>query len=154
MGDQVSVAEFNVAYSDARARVRKNAGATLANGQRALADLLGRLPEQNQEWGHRLVAKLGLSATAPPPPGPLFAEALEVEKVAHVSGSREERVAAITDARRKILEIADRASTDKAAHIVGLTRTLDHLEEALEDPFWELSDPSPQPADSPRSPRS
>lgn len=151
MGDQVSVAEFNVAYSDARTRVRQNVGATLASEQRALADLVGHLPEQNQEWGHRLVAKLGLSATAPSPPRPLFAEALEVEKTAHVSGSREERVAAMTEARRKILEIADRAPTEEAAHIVGLTRTLDHLEEALENPFWELGDLPPQPSDSPKS---
>ncbi|WP_328992474.1 hypothetical protein OG394_39440 [Kribbella sp. NBC_01245] len=142
MGEQISVAEFNVAFSDARARVRKNAGATLAEEQRALTDLAGRLAEQkDRDWAHRLVAKLARSATPPPAPGPFLAEAIAVEKTAHVSGSREERIAAIADARRKILEIAGRAPTEEAAHIVGLTRTLDHLEEALDDPFWELGDP-------------
>lgn len=45
----------------------------------------------------------------------------------------------------------DHLGGEEAAHIVCLTRTLDHLEEALENPFWELGYLPPQPSDSPKS---
>lgn len=56
------------------------------------------------------------------------------------SGSREERLAALAEARRRIWEIADRAGDDSVT-IRGLTRGLERSEEILIEGLpW--SDPS------------
>ncbi len=66
-------------------------------------------------------------------------EALRIREAAQAkSGSREEMISALAAARVRIWEIADRAPKSEGARIRGLTRTLDHMQEALGDPFWEI----------------
>jgi hypothetical protein len=55
------------------------------------------------------------------------------------TGTVEEQVAKIADARKKVFEIADRAGAG-GARIRSLTRMLDHREEQLTDPYpWPES---------------
>jgi putative heme iron utilization protein len=69
--------------------------------------------------------------------------ALEIQKAAFAKrGTRDEMITALAAARKEIWEIADSAPDENdGAQIGGLTRMLDHLEEGLNDPFWEVSEP-------------
>jgi hypothetical protein len=68
-------------------------------------------------------------------PDVAYAAALEIiDDPALDTGTVDEQVAKIADARRQVFEVADRAGED-GARIRGLTRMLDRREEQLVDPY-------------------
>lgn len=139
----MDVPEFNLEFNVARTRVQKAGGINAEEEQQRLRELAPRLPEAERAWANRMIERLPELAAPAAPPSPLMLRALEIQKAALAErGSRAEMIAAIAAARKKIWEIADSASDERdGAQIGGLTRMLDHLEESLRDPFWEVPEP-------------
>jgi hypothetical protein len=139
--------EFNQAYRIARARLRTGETSDLEAEQQRLQALVASLPtEHDQQVARSLIATLPEDTAPPPPPSPEMTEALQIQDSAFFAGgTKEERLAVLADARKKIWEIADRAGKDSAS-IRGLTRMLEHKENSLtEDLPWE----DPRPDDLP-----
>lgn len=138
----MEILEFNGKFNNAVRRLRSTGGQGLEEEQARLRELVPRLPTENdRRWAADLVEDLPKHA-APPSRSPLYAEALKIQDAAfHSGGSDDERVAAIVAARRQIWDIADRAPQDESADIRALTRMLEHLEEGLRNPPWEVDSP-------------
>jgi hypothetical protein len=142
----MDVPEFNLEFNVARTRVRKAGGISAEEEQQRLRDLVPQLAEEERAWAIRMIERLPELAAPPAPPSPLMLRALEIQKAAFAKrGTRDEMITALAAARKEIWEIADSAPDENdGAQIGGLTRMLDHLEEGLNDPFWEVPEP---PAD-------
>ncbi|HEY3006081.1 MAG TPA: hypothetical protein VGJ44_27280, partial [Kribbellaceae bacterium] len=142
----VSVPDFNLQLNIAKTVITEVGGNSLAEQQARLRELVPRMAEDEREWATRMIDKLPRITTPPPPPSPQMLEALEIQHAASTTrGTRDEQRAVLEAARKKIWEIADGVADERdSANIAGLTRTLDHLQESLDDPFWEDSLP---PAD-------
>jgi hypothetical protein len=135
--------EFNQAYRIARARLRTGETSDLEAEQQRLQALVASLPtEHDQQVARSLIATLPEDTAPPPPPSPEMTEALQIQDSAFFAGgTKEERLAVLADARKKIWEIADRAGKDSAS-IRGLTRMLEHRENDLAEGLpWD--DPPP-----------
>ncbi len=142
MDEFVSVPEFNLQFNTARTVIEK--GGQLAEQEERLRQLVPLMDEDERAWANDMIEMLPELTAPPPPPSPLMLEAMEISQAAAAKrGTREEMRAEIAAARKKIWEIADRAPKDEGAHIRGITRSLDHLQEALDDPFWELPESPP-----------
>ncbi len=142
----VSVSDFNLQLNIARTVIEEVGGDSLAQEQARLRELVPRMAEEERAWAIDMIDWLPELTAPPPPPTPKMLEALEIQRAASSThGTKEEQRAALRAARKKIWEIADSVADDwESASIAGLTRTLDHLQESLDDPFWEDSLP---PAD-------
>jgi hypothetical protein len=134
----LDIAKFNSAYSDARYRVDEQHG-DIPTEQARLRELIppDTAPE-DAEWANTLIGLLA----EPRPPEPewsaLYHEAGRIAEAAYATeGTTEERIAAFARARREIFEIADRADRDEAPSIRAMTRSMEHLEAGLRNPFWE-----------------
>jgi len=137
--EAVGIPEFNLQFNIAKTVVRQSDGARLVEQQERLRGLVPLMDASEQAWATRLIERLPELTSPPAPPSALMVEALRIREAAQAkSGSREEMISALTAARERIWEIADRAPKGEGARIRGLTRTLDHMEEALGDPFWEV----------------
>ncbi|MFC5261058.1 hypothetical protein ACFPJ1_02955 [Kribbella qitaiheensis] len=141
----LDVAKFNSAFAGARRRVRKEQG-DVAEEQARLRELVpDDASAEDRDWAVGLIESL---AEPPPPPrqwSELYHEAGRVHASAYrVGGTVEEQIAALEEARRKIWEIADRASEDEEADIRAMTRVLEHLEDELRDPTWPHQEPPAQ----------
>jgi hypothetical protein len=148
MDDQtfVSVPDFNLQFNTAKTVIREVGGNSLAEEQERLRKLVPLMAEEEREWATDMIDWLPELTKPQPPPSALMLEAMEVQaKASATRGTSEEMHAAINAARKRIWEIADRAPKSEAAHIRGLTRTLDHFQQSMDDPFWEDSLP---PADA------
>jgi len=143
----VSVPDFNLQFNIAKTVIREVGGDSLAEQQARLRELVPRMAEEEREWAADMIDWLPELTKPKPPPTPKMLEALEIQRAASSThGTKEEQRTALQAARKKIWEIADSVADDwESASIAGLTRTLDHLQESLDDPFWEDSLP---PADS------
>jgi len=82
-------------------------------------DLLPQLEsDEDRRIASNLLLRLPRYAVPPEPPSELMREAVAVERAAYdASGTAEERIAIMADARWKIFEIADRAPADEAPGI-------------------------------------
>ncbi len=141
MDESVSVPEFNLQLDVARDVISASHGESLAQEQERLRELVARMEEKEREWATDVINSLPELTRPSPPPSALMLEAMEIQRQAATRrGSRDEMVAALKDARKRIWAIADNAPDDEGPAIRGLTRTLDHLEDALTDPdsIWEL----------------
>jgi hypothetical protein len=144
----LDLAEFNTAFSRARDKVRNQEGTDVAAEQEKLRALVpDDASEHDRTWTKTLIDRL---ADPPPPPrqwSALYHEAGRIHASAYpADGTVEEQIAAIQVARRKIWDIADRATKDEEAHIRAMTRVLDHFENELRNPTWPL-DASLAPSD-------
>ena len=139
----MDVPEFNLEFNVARTRVRNAGGNSVEEEKQRLRDLVPQLAEEERAWANRMIERLPELAAPPAPPSQLMLKALEIQRAAFAKrGTREEMIAALAAARKEIWEIADSAPDENdGAQIGGLTRMLDHLEEGLNDPFWEVSEP-------------
>jgi hypothetical protein len=139
----MDVPGFNLEFNVARTRISKTGGVNAGEEQQRLRDLVPLLDEEERAWANRMIERLPELATPPPPPSPLMQRALEIQTAAFAErGTRQEMIAALAAARKAIWEIAGSASEEgEEAQIAGLTRMLDHFEEGLNDPFWEVSEP-------------
>lgn len=138
--------EFNDDYTVTRERLRAGKLTDVAAEQQRLLALVPQLVDSNhQQVARNLIAALPDSTAPAAPPSPEMAEALQIQDTAfYAGGTKEEKLAALAAARKKIWEIADRAGED-SAQIRGLTRMLEHRENDLaEDLPWA----DPPPADT------
>jgi hypothetical protein len=138
--------EFNNAYNTAKRRVRREGAEAVEPAQRKLRGLLPQLEsDEDRRIAADLLEGLPAYATPHPPPSELMQEAVAIERAAYeATGTDEERIAIMADARRRIFEIADQAPADEAPSIRGLTRVLEHLEDNLRDPYWPFDGPQPR----------
>lgn len=139
----LDVAEFNSAFSRARDKVRNEQDVDVAAVQAELRALVpDDASEHDQTWTKTLIDRL---AEPPEPPrqwSALYYEAGRVHANAYqASGTVEEQIEAIQEARRKIWEIADRADEEEESDIRAMTRVLEHLENEMRDPTWPSEDP-------------
>jgi hypothetical protein len=144
----LDLAEFNTAFSRARDKVRNEEGTDVAAEQAKLRALVpDDASDHDRSWTRTLIDGL---ADPPRPPrqwSALYHEAGQIHASAYPDGGTvEEQIAAIQEARRKIWEIADRASKDEAPDIRAMTRVLEHYEDELRNPTWPIESP-PAPTD-------
>ncbi|WP_344183706.1 hypothetical protein [Kribbella lupini] len=135
-------AQFNSAYSGARHRVEEQ-HADIPTEQARLRELIPADAEtEDAEWANTLI---GLLAEPRPPErewSRLYHQAGAAAAAAYPrDGSAEEKIAAIEQARREIFAIAARATEEEAPHIQGMTRSLEHIENALRNPNWPADPP-------------
>ena len=134
--------EFNRQYKLSRASLIAAKTTDLDGVQTQLRALADALTGHDQEVAHKLINRLPATvaaAQAPPPaPSPEMLEALRVINESNFDeGSREERLAAYDEARKKIWAIADRAGSD-SSQIRYLTRRFEATELYLEEGYpWE-----------------
>ncbi|GAB3835308.1 hypothetical protein [Kribbella italica] len=141
----LDIAKFNSAYSDARGRVRRE-GSEVEEEQTRLRDLV---PEdasaEHLEWANALIASLAEPAAPPREYSELYHEAAQIQAAAYaIDGTVEEQVEALSTARRRIWEIADRAAPEEAPDIRAMTRSMEHVESGLRDPLWPAEGQSGQ----------
>jgi hypothetical protein len=60
--------------------------------------------------------------------------------IASLAKTVEQQIEALTTARRKIWEIADRADRDEAPDIRAMTRSMEHVEDGLRNPLGPEDD--------------
>jgi hypothetical protein len=141
----MQIRDFNAAHATAKRRIRREGIDAVAPAEAELRALLPQLEsDDDRRLATNLIKRLPGYAVPLPPPSALMLEAKEIERAAYgATGTVEERIATMAEARRKIFEIAERASPEEAPGIQGLTRVLEHLEDSLRDPYW----PEPGPSD-------
>jgi hypothetical protein len=117
----------------------------LAAAQAKLGESAAQLErEVERRSAERLVGTLEAAVRpAPPDQSPEMTEALQLLNTADSkSGTKEERLAALSAARRQIWAIADRAGKD-SEKIRGLSRGLETSENILTDPMpWDQPPPA------------
>lgn len=135
--------EFNAVHATAKQRIRREGADAVAAAESELRALLPQLEsDEDRRLATNLIKRLPGYAVPPAPPSALMQEAREIERAAYeATGTDEERVAIMAEARRKIFEIAKRASPEEAPSIRGLTRVMEHLEDNLRDPYWPMDGP-------------
>lgn len=141
----LDIAVFTSAFSRARHKVETEPGTDVAAEQAKLRALLpDDASDHDRSWTKTLIDRLGDPPEQPRQWSDLYRQAGEVHASAYpVEGTVEEQIAALEAARRKIWEIADRASKEEAPHIRAMTRVLEHIEDELRDPTFRLDDPRP-----------
>jgi hypothetical protein len=132
----MTVVEFNDQVNTSLSRLRHQPGAAVRTEQERLRRLAGHLEsEDDQAWAERMIEELP-GRVDRPPRSAWMAEAQQLESEAVFGGgSVDERIAKLAATRRRILTLAEQAPREEQAAIVGLTRTLEHLEMGLRDPF-------------------
>jgi hypothetical protein len=143
----LDIAEFNSAFSRARHRIRTEPTTDISAEQAKLRLLVpDDASDHDRSWTQTLIDRL---AEPPEPPrqwSDLYYEAGDIHASAYRTGdSVDDQIAALTEARRRIWEIADRAAPDEAPHIRAMTRVLEHLERELREPSWPVQAPPDQP---------
>jgi hypothetical protein len=136
------VGRFNLAYLRAQDKIRSEPEAEVTALQASLRGLVpADTSEHDRTWTMALIDELA----DPPEPdrqwSALYHQAGRISSQAYrAGGSPTDQIAALADARRQIWAIADHASEDEAPHIRAMTRTLEHLDDELRDPTWQLDD--------------
>jgi outer membrane PBP1 activator LpoA protein len=139
--------EFRTQYKLSRASLIAGQTTDLDAAQTELRQLADQLTD-DQQLAHKLIDDLPatVAAARKPPPEP-SAEMLEARRIIDEGkfdeGTREERLAAFDQARKKIWAIADRAGAD-SDQIRYLTRRFEPTELYLEEGYpWEPPPDSP-----------
>ncbi|TDU82514.1 hypothetical protein EV138_7408 [Kribbella voronezhensis] len=129
--------EFNRQYKLSRASLIAGDTTDLDAVQTHLRTLAAALTGNDQEVAHKLIHRLPATVAAaqapPPPPSPEMLEARRIVNEGKFDeGTREERLAALAEARRRIWELADRGTAD-SVQIRSLSRGLETSEDILEE---------------------
>lgn len=135
---------FNDAFSRARDRVRDGGvrPVDVAAEQEKLRALVpADASDHDRTWTGRLIDDLA----EPPPPPPVRSELFHEADRIHAAvyppkGTTAEKIALLVDGRRRIWELADRASADEEDDIRAMTEDLESLEDWLRDPPFPTSD--------------
>ncbi len=137
------IAKFNGAYIDARYRVRKDGGDVAAEQARLREFIPADTSAHDRDWAEQLVVSLGEPPEPPRQWSALYHQAGAVASAAYpTEGSAQEKIEAIEKARREIFAIAEQAHEDEAPHIRAMTRSLEHIEDALRNPNWPADPPA------------
>jgi hypothetical protein len=133
---------FNDAFSRARDRVRGGQPVDVAAEQEKLRALVpADASEHDRTWTARLIGRL---AEPPPPPlerSELYREADRIHATVYPpKGTAEEMIATLADGRRRIWELADRATVDEEDDIRAMTDDLQSMEDWIRDPPFPLTD--------------
>lgn len=137
------IMEFNGRYQQAKRDLIASEGAGLEAAQAELRALVPQIASaEDRAVADRMIDSLPRQIIPPPPPGPLYVEALEIEREAFAfRGPDAERIAILAEARRRIWELADRAPAEESPNIRALSRPLEHIEDSLLDPAWDFDKP-------------
>ncbi|RZT13567.1 hypothetical protein EV649_6763 [Kribbella sp. VKM Ac-2569] len=134
---------FNDAFGRARDRVRGGVQAVdVAAEQEKLRALVpADASDHDRTWTTQLIDDLA----EPPPPPPvrsdLYREAVRIHIAVYPpKGTTEEKMAMLAEGRRRIWEIADRATADEEDDIRAMTEDLKSMEDWLRDPPVPLTD--------------
>jgi hypothetical protein len=131
----MTVAEFNDQVNVSLDRVKDRNGADVQAEQERLRRLLPQLEAHDRAWAEGLIDDLPRRAN-PPAPSAVMTTAMRIQDQAFFgAGTVEERIARMAAARRRILELAEQASTEDRAGMIGLVRSLEHLEAGLREPY-------------------
>jgi hypothetical protein len=139
----LDIPAFNNAFGRAYDRVHRSAQpADLAAEQEKLRALVpADASEEDRTWTDHLINDL---AEPPPPPrewSELYHEAVRIHIAVYPpKGTSEEQVAMLADGRRRIWEIAERASEDEADDIRAMTEDLESMESWIRNPPFPLTD--------------
>ncbi|MEV5962264.1 hypothetical protein AB0L70_10910 [Kribbella sp. NPDC051952] len=142
----LDLAQFNSAFADARYRQRTEENFDVPAAQQQLRGLIAdEPPGDDRDFAERMIDKLATPAAPPREWSALYHEAGAIHAAAYpVEGTVDEQLTALAEARRRIWEIADRATDDEEADIRAMTRPLEHLENQLRDPSWPVDSDSHQ----------
>ncbi len=135
---------FKQEYVAAREELTAGTISDVAGVRTQLREMAATLTDEtDRRVAEGLIEQLTAAEPAPSGQSPEMAEALRVLDSADFdSGTKEQRLAALTAARQQIWTIADRAGQDSSA-IRGLTRGLEKSEELLtEGPPWGDDQPA------------
>jgi hypothetical protein len=139
----LDIAKFNSAFSGARFRVQEEQADVATEQVRLREQIPDDASAEDRGWAEQLVELLAEPPEAPRQWSALYHQAGEVAAAAYPrEGSAEEKIAAIEMARREIFAIAARAAEDEAPHIQAMTRSLEHIENALRNPNWPADPPA------------
>jgi hypothetical protein len=143
----LDVPAFNNAFGRARDRMRAGQPVDIPAEQDKLRALVpADASEHDRTWTAQLIADLA----EPLPPAPvrsnLYREAVQIHvEVYPPKGTAEEKIAMLADGRRRIWELADRASEDEEWDIRAMTEDLESMENWIRNPPFPLTD-TPFPA--------
>ena len=134
---------FNDAFGRARDRVR--GGVQLVDVAAEQEKLRALVPADASDHDRTWTAQLIDDLAEPPPPPPVRSELFHEADRIHAAvyppmGTAEEKIALLVDGRRRIWELADRASADEEDDIRAMTEDLESLEDWLRDPPFPTSD--------------
>lgn len=143
----LDIPAFNDAFGRARDRVRGGQPVDVTAEQDKLRALVpADASEHDRTWTAQLINDL---AEPPPPPrewSELYHEAVRIHIAVYPpKGTTEEQIAMLADGRRRIWELADRASEDEEDDIRELTEDLESMENWIRNPSFPLTD-APFPA--------
>jgi hypothetical protein len=139
----LDIAKFNSAFSGARFRVREEQADVAAEQARLRERIPADASAEDRRWAEQLVDLLAEPAEPPREWSAFYHEAGAIAAAAYPrDGSAEEKIAAIEQARREIFAIAARAAEEEAPHIQAMTRSLEHIENALRNPNWPADPPA------------
>jgi hypothetical protein len=139
----LDIPAFNMAFNRAYDRMYRNGQpADLPAEQEKLRALVpADASEHDRTWTAQLIDDL---AEPPPPPlerSDLYREAVRIHiEVYPPKGTDEEMIAMLADGRRRIWEIADRATADEEDDIRAMTDDLQSMEDWIRDPPVPLTD--------------
>jgi hypothetical protein len=139
---------FNTAVNRARDRIQHATGAVDISAEQAR--LRAMVPpdatEHDHHWTNELIDDLASPPPAPRTWSPTYHEADRIHAAAYPpSGTTEEQIAMLADARSKIWELANHAPVDEQDDIRAMTQDLESLEGFLRKPPFPLTD-TPFPA--------
>jgi hypothetical protein len=139
----LDIPAFNDAFGRAYDRVHRSAQpADLAAEQEKLRALVpADASEEDRTWTGHLINDL---AEPPPPPrewSELYHEAVRIHSAVYPpKGTTEEQIAMLADGRRRIWEIADRATPDEEWDIRAMTEDLESMENWIRNPPFPLTE--------------
>ncbi|WP_329001425.1 hypothetical protein OHA18_00600 [Kribbella sp. NBC_00709] len=127
----LDIPAFNMALNRAYDRVHRSAQpADLAAEQDKLRALVpADASEHDRTWTGHLVNDLAEPPPPPPERSDLYREAVQIHIAVYPpKGTTDEQIAMLEDGRRRIWELADRASADEEDDIRALTEDLKSME--------------------------
>jgi hypothetical protein len=143
----LDVPAFNNAFGRARDRMRAGQPVDIPAEQDKLRALVpADASEHDRTWTGHLINDLAEPPPPPPARSDLSRDAVQIHVAVYPpKGTAEEKIAMLADGRRRIWELADRASEDEEWDIRAMTEDLESMENWIRNPPFPLTD-TPFPA--------
>jgi hypothetical protein len=138
----MDIAKINSLFTQARHEQRQRPAYDVRPTQHEIRTLVAGEPDsEDKAWALRLADNL---ATPLPPTkewSPLYDEAAAIaSELPAADAPVEQQVAALSETRRRIGEIADRAAPDEEVHIRALASPLERIQDYLQPPTFGSGD--------------
>ncbi|MFF1821234.1 hypothetical protein ACFVWG_28280 [Kribbella sp. NPDC058245] len=138
----MDIAKINSLFAQARHEQRQHPAYDVRPTQHEIRTLVAGEPDSDDKtWALRLADNLA----SPLPPArewsALYDEAAAIAgELPAADAPIEQQVAALSEARRRIWEIADRAAPDEEVHIRALASPLERIQDYLQPPTFGSGD--------------